>query len=49
MKVCELTAEGWRKTKNGVFRNETGTFFGKEGRIVFVGWSGSHVLVVDAA
>lgn len=45
MKVCELAKEGWRKTKNGKFHGEEGTFMVKDEVVVFIGWSGSHIMV----
>lgn len=45
MEVCRLAEQGWRKTKNGIFHGEPGTFLSKGDSIVFVGWSGKQVFV----
>ena len=45
MKICELAKDGWRKTKSGNYHGEDGTFFTKDGSVVFIGWSGSHIMV----
>jgi hypothetical protein len=47
MKICDLAKEGWRKTKNGTFHGETGTFLVKDAQILFIGWSGSQILVEE--
>jgi hypothetical protein len=45
MKLCEMAEKGWRKTKNGNFQGELGTFMSQDGRILFVGWSGSVIQI----
>ena len=45
MKTCELAERGWRKTKNGNFQGELGTFMSQDGHILFIGWSGAVIQI----
>jgi hypothetical protein len=45
MSVCRHTESGWQVRKHGLFHGEAGTFLSKDTQIVFVGWSGSVVIL----
>lgn len=45
MGVCRYARDGWRKTKDGTYHGERGTFLAHGARVVFIGWSGRIVSV----
>lgn len=46
--VQDELAKGWKVAKHGTYHREKGTFLSRESEIVFIGWSGSRIVVPHA-